>query len=170
MRISVLFLFFLPLLALSQEETYPEAIINWRFIDDVEIYSMPNGNLVSSMHNDHENQNYLSLKILTETGDYFYVEMTHSVYGKSRTGWIKKSEHIGAFSRNDAEIQNLSLFSNPHATNSKIRNLTGWQSGFITIEKCQNNWRYVSLIYKEEKVSGWIEADKLCATNTSSCL
>jgi len=168
MKLRMLCLLFLPLWGFSQSEP-SEAIIYWRFIESIEVYSMPNGTILTSMQNDHENENYLSLKILAETEDFFYADILFSVTGNTRKGWLKKSKNIGAFSRNEQEVQDLTLFTKPDYKDSNKINLTAWKSKFITIEKCDGEWRYVSLIYKGEKVSGWIEANKLCANNHSTC-
>lgn len=165
---SLLLCLFLPLVTLSQSEA-SEAIIYWRFVEAIDVYSMPNGAVLTSLQNDHDNENYLSLAILAETKDFFFANISYGVSGKSYEGWIKKREYIGAFSRNEKEVQNLILFSKPSSGDTKQIHLTDWQSEFITIEKCKDNWRFVSLRYKGEIVTGWIEAHKLCANNYSRC-
>lgn len=168
MKLGILFLLIIPFLALGQSET-AEAIVYWRFEEYIDVYHMPNGNVLTSVRNDHVNENYLSLKILAETGDFFYAEILLSVTGNSQKGWIRKNKYIGAFSRNEQEKQDLRLFSTPYFDDANTIDLKAWQSKFITIEKCDGEWRYVSLIYKGEKVSGWIKANKLCANNYSTC-
>ena len=168
MKLNFLVLLLLPFFGFSQSE-YAEAIIYWRHIEKVELYSMPNGTLLGAPQNDHENENYISLKIFSETSDFFYAEMSLNRTNTSYKGWIKKSDYVGAFSRNEKEIQNLTLYTEPSQENSNKMVLTDWESGFITIEKCNGVWRFISLDYNGERVSGWIEARLLCAKNDSIC-
>lgn len=165
---SLFLCLFLPMLTISQSEA-SEAIIYWRFVEVIDVYSMPNGAVLTSLQNDHDNENYLSLEILSETKDFFFAIIRYGVSGKSYEGWIKKREYIGAFSKNEKDIQNLILFSKPNSGDTKQMNLNDWKSEFITIEKCKGQWRFVSLMYKGEKVTGWIKADQLCANNYSTC-
>lgn len=168
MNPTVLFLLFLPFISFSQSE-HAEAIINWRHTEKIELHSMPNGTLIETPQNDHENENYLSLKIFSETNDFFYVEMSLNRTSNSYTGWIKKSNYIGAYSRNEKEIQNMTLYAEPSQENSNRIELSDWESGFITIEKFNGVWRFISLNYNGERISGWIEARLLCANNYSAC-
>jgi hypothetical protein len=130
---------------------------------------MPNGTLIETPQNNHENEDYLSLKIFSETNDFFYVEMLSDRSNNTYTGWIKKSNYIGAFSKNEQEIQNITLYTEPSQENSNRIALDNWKSEFITIEKVEGIWRFISLNHNGKRVSGWIEARLLCANNYSTC-
>ena len=168
MKTYIFLLFILPFCGFSQSE-YAEAIIYWRHIEKVDMYSMPNGTLLEALQNDQENENYLSLIIFAETSEFFYVEISLDRTRKSFNGWIKKNSYIGAFSRNEQEIQNMTLYTEPSQENSNRIELIDWKSEFITIEKSKGIWRFISLDHKGERVSGWIEGNELCANNYSTC-
>ncbi|WP_405207175.1 hypothetical protein [Aquimarina sp. LLG6339-5] len=146
-----------------------DAIINWKYDGEITLYEKPDGKKIISLKNDQKNENFLSLKIVEETDNFFNVNISLEMSSKSYKGWIKKDKYIGAIVKQEQELMNLTLYTKPNLKDSNKTELEKWKSEFITIVKCEGNWTLVSFDYKGKRIMGWIESDKLCANNYSTC-
>lgn len=167
MKLKLILLLFLliPLFGIAQ----CDAIINWKYDGEVALYEKPEGKKIVSLKNDQKNENFLSLEIVEETDNFFNVNISFETSSKSYKGWIKKDKYIGAIVKLEQELMNLTLYNKPNQKDSKKTELEKWKSEFITIVKCEGNWTLISLNYKGERIVAWIESDKLCANNYSTC-
>ena len=165
LKLILLLSLLIPLFGIAQ----CEAIINWKYSGEITVYEKPKGEKIVSLKNDQKNENFLSLEIIEETDNLFNVNISLAMSSESYKGWIKKDNYIGAIVRQEKEFMNLVLYDKPSQKDSKKTELKKWKSEFITIIKCEGNWTFVSVSYKGKRTVGWIESDKLCANNYSTC-
>ena len=101
--------------------------------------------------------------------NFFHVEISLEMENTSYTGWIERSEYIGAFMKHEKEYMDLTLYSKPSDKFSETIDIKNWKAGFVTIEECGTEWTKVSVEVDGKQITGWIESKKLCANNYSSC-
>ncbi len=160
MKWLCLLLLYIPFIGLAQTDLC-EAVVHWRHTEKVDIYSMPNGEIFQSVKNDPQNDDYISLVILAENKDFFYVDLFFGKYHKNYKGWVKKEVYIGAYSKNEQKIQNLTLYEERDIKAALKIELYDWEAGLITINKCKGKWKLVSLDHNGKRVTGWIESHML---------
>ena len=164
---------FIILFLLSYSTTYCQdncpAIIDWKYLDTVDLYDKPGGKVIHQMKNDSANEDFLHLSILKQTDSHFYVSITMTVKKDSSTAWIKKAHYIGAYKRHEQFPMELTLYKNKKATDTDKIIITNWIPNLLTIEKFADKWVFVSLKQNGQTYIGWIQADELCANSYTYC-
>lgn len=166
MNLKLIFLFFFTSLVGNAQ---CDAIINWKYKGVVNLYDKPNGQKIKAFKNDQKNENFLSLYIEEEKGNFFKVNISYEIEHKPFSAWIKKNNYIGAFAKHGQEFIDITLYDKPSIKESKKMVLKKWKSGFITIIKCLGNWTQITIIYNGKQITGWIKPNKLCTNNYSTC-
>lgn len=146
-----------------------DAVIYWKYEGMIKIYDEPNGTELKSLQNNINNENFVWLKIKELRDNFFYVEITSEMDRITYNGWIKRSKYIGAFMKHEKEYMDLSLYSKPNDELSELIEIKNWKAGFVTIEECKTEWTKISVYFDERQITGWIDSDKICANNYSSC-
>ena len=146
-----------------------DAIVYWKYTQDIHIYDKPDARLLKTLRNDTLNENFLSLTILDEQKNWFLVDISLGMSDKSYHGWIEKNWYIGAFARHEKYPMKLTLYRNPVLNELEKTELNDWQPGLITINRCLGKWVFVTVAYKGQEISGWIMSNELCANNYSTC-
>ena len=145
------------------------AVIYWKYEGEIKIFEEPNGKEVTSLQNDLKNEDFLGLRIKEIKGNYFCVEIRLAMDDKLHHGWIEKGEYVGAFMKHEKEYMDLTFYSEPNKKLSELIEIKNWKAGFVTIEECSAQWTKVSIDFKGKRITGWIESEKLCANNYSTC-
>lgn len=155
-------------LGLGQTELC-DAVIYWQYEGVLTVYDEPNGAELTFIQHDIESENWAWLSIKELNGNYFFVEIGLAMDTTSVTGWIERAEYVGAFMKHEEEYMDLSLYSYPSVLFSALIELENWKAGFVTIEECNAEWTKVSVDFEGERITGWIQFEKLCANNYTSC-
>lgn len=145
------------------------AIIDWKFLDVVDIYDKPDGKLIHQMKNDSANEDYLHLIILKQTESYFFVSIVTEIKKEERKGWIKKASYIGAYKKHEKFPMDLTLYKDEKESDKDKIVITNWRPTLLTIEKCGDKWSLVSLKQNGHTFKGWIQADELCVNSYTYC-
>ncbi|CAL2088275.1 hypothetical protein [Tenacibaculum sp. 190524A05c] len=170
MKYTIIFQFLLIFSLSGCKQIQPcDAVVYWKHEGLIKIYNKPNGKELTSLQNDLQNENFLNLKIKEVTNDFFLVEISLTINGTKQVGWIKKNSYIGAFMKGEKEYMDLTLYNSPKDELSEIKKIKNWKAGFVTIEDFQSKWTKVAISYKGKRVSGWIQSNKLCPNNYSTC-
>jgi len=64
---------------------------------------------------------------------------------------------------------NVTLYSKPKELNNYIIEFKDWTPSFVTIDKRDEDWVLITIIYKDKRRTGWVKYDRLCANNYSTC-
>jgi len=145
------------------------AVIYWKYEGEIKILEEPNGKELKSLRNNIKNENHLSMKIMGMKDNFFCVEIGLLMDKEMYNGWIKKTEFVGAFMKHEKEYMNLTFYSKPNDKMSELIEIGNWKAGFVTIEECGSEWTKVSVDHDGKRITGWIESEKLCANNYTSC-
>jgi len=145
-----------------------EAIIDWRYLHPIEVYSTPGGKVVGQFQNDSIAEDFIQLQILDVKKNFLQVELAMTITNKKQTGWIEKGEYIGAYLRQERPpTMDLTLFQSPSPAKPFI--IKKWTPGLLTITACNGGWVSVSAVNKGKTITGWISAVELCANPYSTC-
>ena len=145
------------------------AVIYWKYEGEIKILNEPDGMELKSLRNDIKNENHLSVKIKELKDNFYCVEISLAMDNEIYDGWIERTEFIGAFMKNEKEYMDLTFYSKPNDKLSELIEIKNWKAGFVTIEECGTEWTKVSVDFNGKRITGWIESEKLCANNYSSC-
>ena len=145
------------------------AVIYWKYEGEVKIFNEPYGKELTSLYNDIKNENHLDLKIKELKDNFFCVEIRLAMDDTMHHGWIERGEYIGAFMKHEKEYIDLIFHSKPNDRLSELIEIKNWKVGFVTIEECGAEWSKVSVDFEGKRIAGWIESEKLCPNNYSSC-
>ena len=145
------------------------AIIDIKYLETIEIYDKPFGKTIHQMRNDSAHEDFLHIKILDQTDKYFYVSIGMTEKKDSSTGWIKKADYVGAYKRNESFPMALILYMNKKLSDRGKITIANWTPSLLTIEKCADNWTFISLKHNGELLKGWIQSNELCANAYSYC-
>ncbi len=167
-RTIPILLFTLRVLTGHSQGTCP-AIIDWKYLKTVNIYSKPEGKLFKQVKNDSTNEDYLQLIILKQTESHFYVSIHKTITKDSTTGWIKKGDYIGAYKRHEKFPMDLILYANNKVSDADKIIIANWTPSLLTIAKYADKWVFVTLNQDGKKLMGWIQTDELCANSYSYC-
>lgn len=145
-----------------------KAIVDWRYLRPIEVYSTLGGKVVGQFQNDSIAEDFIQLQILTVKKNYLQVEIAMTIADKKQTGWIKKGEYIGAYLRQERPpTMDLTLFQNPSPAKPFI--IKDWTPGLLTITACNGEWVSVSTVHNSKTITGWITAAELCANPYTTC-
>ena len=145
------------------------AIIDWKYLETIDIYDHPNGTIIHQMKNDSINEDFLHLDIFDFTDTHFNVSIRMTIKKDSATGWIKKADYIGAFKRHEKFPMDLTLYTDKKVLESNKFIVKNWTPGLLTIENYEGDWIFISLTQNGKIYKGWIQENELCANAYSTC-
>ncbi len=145
------------------------AIIDWKYLKMVDIYDKPVGKIISQMQNDSINEEYLHLSIIEQTESYFHVSIDSTVERDASTGWIRKADYIGAYKKHETFPMDLILYKDKKISKKNKILIANWMPTLLTIEKCFDDWAFVSFKQNGKLFKGWIEVNELCANAYTYC-
>lgn len=141
-----------------------DGLINIDYKNTILIYDKPLGKVLHSVKQDFANEDFLVFRIDKDSAGYFHLKVSYSLKQESFTGWIKKANYLGTYSR--SYIDTLKLFNKPDST-STIKNVVPeWKNDFLLIVACSDKWVYI----KNRKVTeGWMRESDQCANPYTTC-
>jgi hypothetical protein len=147
-----------------------EAIIDINYKGDISIYKTPLAAEAKKLRQNLKDEDLLILTILKDSSDFFFADISYSIdENNSHRGWIKKSKTIGTYARNYSRGDTLRLFSKPDIK-GKVQNVVPeYLPDLYTIEKCSGKWAFVSINFRGQTLTGWLQPDKQCANPYSTC-
>lgn len=144
-------------------------IINPAYKGSVIVYAKPNGKIVASAKHNFKEEDYLIFSVTNQTSDFFYGILEYSISGEKLKGWVKKSKHIGIYTRNYEEGKSLKLMSG-RSTDSKVNAIVPeWTNQFYQVIAFDQKWAYVSVLYKGQVKQGWLSPEMQCANPYTTC-
>jgi hypothetical protein len=168
---SLLFLLLLPvsLFAQSAGSCHCNALIDIKYDGYVELLKTPGGAVLNKLKHNKEQEDYLTLTIDKEAGNYFHATAIYAMSNKKYYGWVKKSSVIGTYDRNYSNTD-LLLFKSPLKNAAVSSRIPPHSNLFFSIVHCnRSNWVYVSNTSKEKTVTGWLAPDMQCANHYTTC-
>ena len=145
-----------------------EAFIDWQYLQPINVYSTPNGEVIGQVRNDSVAEDFILLEILESKKGHMRVKATMAVSGKTQTGWIKKADQIGAYYREErTPTMDLPLFKSPSSKTPFV--VKAWTPGLLSIAQCKGEWVLVSVNQNGSWISGWIRSGDLCANPYTTC-
>jgi hypothetical protein len=145
-----------------------EAFIDWQYLQSIDVYATPDGEIVGQVRNDSVDEDFIGLEILDSRKNYLHVKATLLVSGKTQVGWIKQADYICAYYREErVPTMDLTLFETPSTKKPFV--VKDWAPVLLTIEQCTGKWVHVSLRQNGHRVAGWIDANDLCANPYTTC-
>ena len=154
--------------AIGQNKCNCEVLIDYKYKKQIYLFDKPNGQIVDSIANDIENEDFLEVTITESDINYFKTIIKLSIAGTEKTGWISKQNYIGVYARNYSDVV-LNLYTQPDK-NSKIESTVNkWIPDFYQVNDCQDNWVKVKLNYIKTIYTGWLEKKMQCANSYSTC-
>lgn len=138
------------------------------YSDSIPIYEESNGKITTFLKHDIDNENFIQFKILKRTKTMFYVYVYESQNEEQvlLKGWIKKSAHLGIYSR--AYDKDLILYKNPEEK-SEIVCQEGYKTKVYEVVDCQNGWLKIKTTINGKMFEGWIPPGMQCANVYSTC-
>lgn len=146
-----------------------EAIISYKYNKQIYIYKNPMGDITDSIKNDIMNEDFLFVKIIDEFKSYYFADISLSISGDYKTGWIKKDWYIGTNTKRYLANKNMKLYLNPNYYSEKIYISGPLNEQFVEILTCANKWVLIKISIKGEKYKGWIAPEDHCPNNYTTC-
>lgn len=145
-----------------------ETFIKIDYTNDIKVFSKPKGKLIFKAKNDTLKEDFLSLTILKQSLDYYYVSLINGQLGKERKGWIKKTEPIAIYARNYGNTE-LNLYEKPNVDSKVKCKIDKWFNDMFEVLNCQNKWLYVRLKTENKIYEGWLEKKMQCSNQYTTC-
>ena len=145
------------------------AIIDWKYLGTIDIYTRPNDKIIFQVKNDSLNEDFLLLDILDQTETYFFVSISLNSEQNKKVGWIKKADYIGVYVKHEEFPMDLTIYKDKKESDIDKTVIKKWTSKLLTIELCSDNWTYVLVKHNGQIYKGWIKTDKLCANSYTYC-
>lgn len=165
-RLLFVFLFASSLCCYGQKGC--EAIIDWQYVDTVNVYDKPKGVTIAKMNNDTAKEDFLFLTISDETKTYFKVSIRYAEANEVHDGWVKKASYIGAYSR-QYERNDLTLHEKPNTSSPEVTVKDWDHEPLLTFLTCQGEWILVKVKYRGRTYHGWIASYDLCPNPYTTC-
>ena len=164
----LLLTFLLNSLGQTSQKCSCSAIIDTEYKGDVLLFKNPNGENAQKLRHNLKDEDFLVLKIIKDSSDFFFVDISYSIKDNTtKRGWIKKFDKIGTYARNYSNT--LQLYSNPNSK-SKVQTIVSeYIPELYIVKKCSDKWVFVTINYKGQSFSGWLHPDKQCANPYSTC-
>jgi hypothetical protein len=153
----------------SQVSCNCEAFIDPHYGGQVYIYDKPNGLKVDSIKNDIKREDYLTINILKDDSNYFYVKIQRSIANLNKKGWIQKSDYIVITASNLINSKTLILYSKPDINSRPQMTLNEYVYLLFKIKACHGDWMYVKKEYNGIEYIGWLAKTNQCANPYSTC-
>ena len=141
-----------------------EGLVDTDYKNAIVIYDKPLGQIKHSIKQDFENEDYLTFKIDKDSGNFFHLTFSYSLKDKSYTGWVKKGNYLGIFSR--VYNHTLNLFSMPNLTSKVKSKIPSWTNAFLPITACKDRWLYIRF---RKDFEGWLQDKDQCANPYTTC-
>lgn len=144
------------------------AVIDWHYLKPIQVYDSPDGNSIYSIQNDSAKEDYVHVRILDQTENWFYISNTNRAK-EEKTGWIKKESYIGTYKRHERSPMTLVMYKERNVAEKNKIVIEDWYPVLLTIVSCENSWVYVSFYHKESVYTGWFPANELCSNYYTYC-
>ena len=141
-----------------------KGLVDLNYKKTITIYKNPFGQIKYNIKQDFINEDYLTFDIKKDSANFFYLTFTYSIEGKTYSGWVKKANYLGTFSRvyNDT----LNLFSKPNLQSSIKSKVRSGTNSLLPIIACKDKWVYVKF---RDKIEGWLQGKDQCANPYTTC-
>lgn len=147
----------------------PNAVVYHKMIDTIPYFNYQ-GKRVGIIKNDEDMENFISLKIMRDSLDYFNVEIKMEINDTINRGWLKKAFYIGTYARNySGNNQQLNLYEKPNINSKVISVIKDYIPNLYIINNIKGDWVHVTVKYENKSYSGWLEPSMQCANSYSYC-
>ena len=155
---------------LMGQECNCDAFYDWQSESTLIVYQDSLGKEpIAEFKNDQKNENFIEIRLLSQTKDFFKAEIWLAMNQEKKTGWIMKEKNIGVYARNYSGTDTLTLFVDPNINSSPQSEVHKWIPESYTVVKCKGKWLNVVLEHDSETYSGWIEPRMQCASSYTTC-
>jgi len=141
-------------------------LINQEFKNTIAVYESPNGKVVKNVKHDFEHESFLTGIILQDSADHFKVSIKHDMMKVQYTGWLKKADYIGTFTKDYSG--KLQLYTNADGK-SKIKEVVKGMNGMYKVKYCKKKWPYVEVTVDGKVRKGWLNPKDQCNNPYTTC-
>ena len=166
--IFILTILSLKIIAQTSTKCNCSALVDPKYTDNIIVFDKPDGKPIKELKNNIKDQNNLTLTIDKDSSIFFHVAIGFALTDNSNLkGWVKKSNVIGIYARNYNDT--LLLFSKPDLKSKINSTIPNWTNQLYVIDKCYNDWVFVTIKYKGQIKKGWLQPDKQCSSPYTTC-
>lgn len=141
-----------------------EGLVDLNYKKSIPIYNNSFGQIKYNIKQDFKNEDYLTFVIDRDSANFFHLTFTYSMKGTTYSGWVKKANYLGTFSR--AYSDTLNLFSKPNLKSKIKSKIKDWTDSLLTITSCKDKWVYVKF---KNNIEGWLQDKDQCANPYTTC-
>lgn len=130
------------------------------------IYDSINGNIIDSVSNNYELEEFNSISIYEQRNNWFKIKI-QSIEDETM-GWIKQeADIIGVYAAN--YTGELNLFSTNSKNSSIIHVFTSYFTEPMIIVGCSPDWVKIKLFKDEKLYEGWVMKSQTCPSPYTTC-
>lgn len=165
----VLFLLFKVSFMFSQSanDCSCEGIVDTKHKNYIEIFNTPSGQIKNKIRQDFKKEDYLTFIINKDSATFFYLTFYYSISGKAYTGWVKKANYLGTYSR--VYTDTLYLYTNPDLKSRVQSKIPTWTYNLLPIIHCKEKWVFIKYLMGKEIKQGWLQYENQCPNPYTTC-
>ena len=152
-------------------ESPPKIFLDIDFVGDINIYDLPNGEVVSTIRNNADEENFVLFDLLQKNDSMFYVAAYYSLDDDFiAKGWVFKCKHFVVYDRMyNPEKYPLILYEKPNDTSRIICKKMYYTIGAHEVIDFSGKWLKVKVIINRKMYEGWLSPEMQCCNVYSTC-
>lgn len=138
-----------------------QGLVDIDYKKSVNIYNKPLKQIQYSLKQDFKNEDYLTFTVDKDSANYFHATFQYEIKNKHYSGWVKKANYLGTYSR--VYTGPLRLFTKPNS-NSRIHStIATWTNDLLPIYGCKDKWIFVKTSVNKSFKEGWVKYKDYCS-------
>jgi hypothetical protein len=144
-----------------------EGLVDINYKNLIDIYKIPFGQIKYKIKQDFKNEDFLTFSIDKDSANFFHLTFSFSISGKDFTGWVKKANYLGIYSRVYSDT--LKLYSMANLKSPINMTIATWTNTLLPIYACKDKWVFIKYSENNRRKEGWVQDKDQCSNPYTIC-